>query len=110
MREEIKEGKEDREGFLHAEKTIKGPFAVELNDRLGRFDALVGDYMLASIIAFRGASPEEESMEEWNLCSTSNSIVTVLSLADLNTLFKFRQSVTSTRICNSEEPKQCKAE
>jgi hypothetical protein len=27
-------------------------------------DALVGDYVLAGVVAFGGAGPEEESMEE----------------------------------------------
>lgn len=34
VREVIKEGEEDAEGFLHAEETVEGPFAVELVDGL----------------------------------------------------------------------------
>jgi len=32
VREEVEEGEEDGEGFLHAEEAVKGPFSVELDD------------------------------------------------------------------------------
>lgn len=64
MREEIEEGEEDGEGFLHAEESVEGPFSVELNDWLRGFNARVGYYMLTGIIAFGGTSPEEKSMVE----------------------------------------------
>jgi hypothetical protein len=37
---------------------------MELDDGLGRCDALVGDYVLACVIAFLWAGPEEETMKE----------------------------------------------
>jgi hypothetical protein len=37
---------------------------VELHDRLGGGDALVGDDVLAGVVAFCWAVPEEQSMEE----------------------------------------------
>ena len=63
MCEEVKEGEEDREGFLHAEETVEGPFAVELHDGCGGGDAFGGDYVLAGVVAFLGAGPEEETVE-----------------------------------------------
>jgi len=32
MSEEVKEGEEDRERFLHAQKSVERPFAVELEN------------------------------------------------------------------------------
>lgn len=74
---------------------------MELNDRFAGLDAIACDYVLASIIAFGGASPEENSMKDCyivlllffddfrelssrhtNLCRTS-SIETILLFADL---------------------------
>jgi len=52
VREEVEEGEEDGEGFLHAEEAVEGPFAVELDNWLRRSDALVGDYVLAGVVAF----------------------------------------------------------
>ena len=49
---------------------------MELNNRLGGCDALVGDYVLAGVVAFLRAVPEEQAAEEgwrvswvvnWNL-------------------------------------------
>lgn len=37
---------------------------MELDDGDGGGDALVGDYVLAGVIAFGGTVPEESSMEE----------------------------------------------
>ena len=66
--EEVEEGEDDAEGFLHAEETIEGPFAVELEDRLAvgwvASEARVGDDVLAGVVAFRRAVPEEETMLE----------------------------------------------
>lgn len=62
MREEVEEREEDREGFLHSQETVKGPFPVELNYLFGGFDALIGDDVLADVIAFCWAVPEKESM------------------------------------------------
>lgn len=52
VREEVEEGEEDGEGLLHAEEAVEGPFAVELDDGFGGSDALVGDYVLAGVVAF----------------------------------------------------------
>lgn len=56
VREEIKEGEKDGRRFLHAEKAVEWPFAMELKDRLKiwRFSgkALIRYNVLAEIIAF----------------------------------------------------------
>ena len=48
--EKIEQRKDDGEGFLHAEETVEGPFAVELENwfAVGRFasKALIGDDVL----------------------------------------------------------------
>jgi hypothetical protein len=62
--EEIKEREEDGEGFLHAEKAVEGPFPVELDDSYVGCDALVGDYVLAGVVAFCWAVPEKEAVEK----------------------------------------------
>lgn len=68
MREEVCEGEDDRAGFLHAQDTHERPFAVELEDGLRGIDALGGDDVLAGVVAFRGAVPEEETVEEsWEM-------------------------------------------
>jgi hypothetical protein len=64
VREEVEEGEEHGKRLLHAEEAVKGPFAVELHDGLPLEDAGVGDYVLAGVVAFGGAGPEEEAMEE----------------------------------------------
>jgi len=41
---------------------------MELHDRLARRDALVGDYVLAGVVAFCGAVPEQQAMEDgWQM-------------------------------------------
>jgi hypothetical protein len=62
VREEVEEGEEDGEGLLHAEEAVEGPFAMELHDGFGGCDALVGDYVLAGVVAFRWAIPEEQAV------------------------------------------------
>lgn len=66
MRQKVEQREDDGEGLLHAEKAVEWPFAVELEDwfTVGRFagEALVGDDVLAGIIAFGGAVPEEEAV------------------------------------------------
>ena len=52
MREEVQEGEEDGEWLLYAQEAVEGPFAVELDNWLRRSDALVGDYVLAGVVAF----------------------------------------------------------
>lgn len=64
MRQEIKEGEEDGEGLLHAQEAIEWPFPVELDNFIICCDALIGDYVLACVVAFGRARPKEEAMEE----------------------------------------------
>jgi hypothetical protein len=47
---------------LHAEEAVERPLAVELHDGFRGCDALVGDYVLAGVVTFRGAIPEEQAM------------------------------------------------
>ena len=68
MREEVEEAEEDGGGFLHAQEAVEGPFAVVLDDRgevwgFAR-ESLGGDDVLAEIVAFGGAGPEEEAVLE----------------------------------------------
>jgi len=47
---------------------VEGPLAVELDDGLGRGlgEAVVGEDVLAGVVAFGGAGPEEEAaVEGW---------------------------------------------
>lgn len=60
MREEVQQGEEDGEGLLHAEEAVEGPFAVELNDGFQGGDACIGDDVLAGVVAFGSAIPEEK--------------------------------------------------
>lgn len=64
VREEVEEGEEDGEGLLHAEDADEGPFAVELLDGEVGEDAFVRDYVLAGVVAFGWAGPEEEAVVE----------------------------------------------
>lgn len=69
--EEVEEREEHGEGLLHAQDTAEGPFAVELDDGLGRGggEADVGYDVLAGVVAFGGTGPEEEPVEEgWSTC------------------------------------------
>ena len=63
-----KEGEDHGEGLLHAEEAVEGPFAVELQDRLSvgwvPRQARVGYDVLAGVVAFGGAGPEEEAVVE----------------------------------------------
>ena len=65
MCQQIKEGEEDGERFLHACKAVEWPFPVKLQDRLkhGRISrhAAVCNDVLAYIVAIRRASPEEQA-------------------------------------------------
>jgi hypothetical protein len=73
MSEEVEEGEEDAEGFLHAQEAVEGPFAVVLEDgvyvRWVACEAGVGGYVLACVIAFGWAGPEEKSAVECCLWS-----------------------------------------
>jgi hypothetical protein len=66
--EKIEQREDDGKRFLHAEETVKGPFAVELEDwfAVGGFagEAFVGYDVLAGVVAFGGAVPEEEAVLE----------------------------------------------
>ena len=71
MRQEVKERKQDREGFLDAYESVEGPFAVILDNRLEHRripqDSPIRDDMLADIVAIGSAGPKEESeMEGWS--------------------------------------------
>lgn len=66
--EEIKKREEDGEGLLHAEEAIERPFSVVLDDgvEVGWIagESGGGGYVLAGVVAFRGAGPEEEPVVE----------------------------------------------
>lgn len=62
MCEEVDEGEEDREGLLHAQETVERPFPVELDDFFAFGNAFVGNYVLAGVVAFGRAVPEEKAM------------------------------------------------
>jgi hypothetical protein len=87
--EKIKQRKDDGEGFLHAEEAVKGPFAVELEDwfAVGGFagETFVGDDVLAGVVAFGGAGPEEEAVLEccvaMSLCCPSYRFTFLFFLA-----------------------------
>lgn len=61
---EVRGGEEDGQGFLDAEEAGEGPFAVELDDGEGAGLAGGGDDVLAGVVAFGGAVPEEEAEME----------------------------------------------
>ena len=54
---------------MHAEQAVEGPFAMELDDwrEVGWIagQSLFGYDVLAGVIAFGGAVPKEEAVEEW---------------------------------------------
>jgi len=62
--EEVKEREEDREGLLHAQEAVEGPFPMELDDILPRGNPLVSYDVLAGVVALCGTCPEEELMEK----------------------------------------------
>jgi hypothetical protein len=62
MYEQVEEREEDREGLLHAQKTVEGPFAVILNYFLAFGNSFLRDYVLAGVVAFGKAVPEEKAM------------------------------------------------
>ena len=77
MREEVEEAKEDGGRLLNPHEAVEGPFAVELDDRLEvrRFalDSLVGDYVLAGIVAFGRAVPEQDAVLQSCACALANT-------------------------------------
>jgi len=64
----VEEAEDDRERFLHAEEAVKRPFAMELEDgfAVGGLTSLtlVGDYVLADVVAFCWTVPEKEAALE----------------------------------------------
>jgi hypothetical protein len=82
--EEVKQRKNDGKGFLHAEETVKGPFAVELEDwfavRGFAGEAFVGYDVLAGVVAFGRAVPEEEAVLECCLFAMSFCCSSIFSL------------------------------
>lgn len=68
MREVVEEAEDDGEGLLHAQESVEGPFAVELEDgltvwRVAGF-SLVGYDVLADVVALRRARPQKEASLE----------------------------------------------
>ena len=59
VRPQITKREGDAGGFLHAQKSVKGPFPVELLDLEAMLHSRIGDNVLASIVALAGAIPEE---------------------------------------------------
>jgi hypothetical protein len=99
MGEEVEEREEDGKGLLHAEEAVEGPFPVELDDSYIGCDALVGNYVLAGVVAFCWAIPEKEAVEEswsaleivWRRVGVPTDCcdmvaITILLLADLSLL------------------------
>ena len=66
MSQEVEQGEDDGEGLLHAQEAVEGPFAVELEDGFAvgwvAGEALVSDDVLACVVAFRRAVPEQDAM------------------------------------------------
>lgn len=62
--EEVAEAEEDGEGLLHAEHADEGPLAVELGDGLPGCETAARGDVLARVVAFLRARPEEESVVE----------------------------------------------
>jgi len=62
--EEVEEREDDAEWFLHPHEAVEGPFAVELKDWLAVWwvprQSRVRHDVLAGVVAFGGAGPEEE--------------------------------------------------
>lgn len=84
MGEEVEEAEEDGGGLLHAEEAVEGPFAVVLHNRVqeGRVagEALGGGDVLAGVVAFGGAVPEEEAvLEGWKRALGDCSVEVVLA-------------------------------
>ena len=66
VREEVEEAEADRGRLLNPYEAVEGPFAVELENGLEvgwvASESLVGNYVLAGIIAFGGAGPQQEAV------------------------------------------------
>lgn len=68
VRQEVEQREDDAERLLHPQEAVKRPLAVELvhGGYVGWVarEPLVGDDMLASVVALRGAVPEQEAALE----------------------------------------------
>lgn len=68
MRKKIEKGEEDGEGLLDPDEAVKGPFSVELDDRIKHWwiarQAPAGNYLLTCVVAFRRTGPEKEAEVE----------------------------------------------
>lgn len=60
----VAQGEEHAKGLLHAQKPVKGPFAVELHHAVAGGDAPRRDDVLACVVAFARAIPEEDTSEK----------------------------------------------
>ncbi len=63
---EVAEREEHAERLLHAQNSMEGPLAVELDYWLRRFggNARVGDDVLAGVVALGRAVPQKEAVED----------------------------------------------
>lgn len=89
---EVAEGEEHGEGLLHAEEAVEGPFTVELHHWLVAGEADGGDDVLAGVVAFGGAGPEQEAEVEREGGGVGGEAV--FGFADLDALLKFGESIT----------------
>lgn len=64
VRGQVAQREEDGQRLLHAQEPAEGPLAVELHDALLSGDAPPRHDVLACIVAFGRAVPEEETMEQ----------------------------------------------
>ena len=64
VREEVAQAEDDRERLLHAENPHEGPFPVELGDGPAGLEAARCGDVLAGVVAFLGAGPEQEAVVE----------------------------------------------
>lgn len=61
VRPQVTEREEHAKRLLHAQEAVKGPLAVELHHALPCGDAPIRDDVLACVVAFARAVPEEEA-------------------------------------------------
>lgn len=64
VRDEVADAEEHREGLLHPEKALEGPLAVELRHGQPGGDAPLRHDVLAGVVAFLRAGPEEKAVVE----------------------------------------------
>lgn len=64
VRDEVAEAEEHREGLLHAEQADERPLPVELRDGFPGCETAARGDVLARVVAFLRARPEEESVVE----------------------------------------------